>query len=359
VSLLHGFDISAYQTENAPDSLHGDYGLIKTSEGTSWKNDKFPAQWRRAAEAWKVRGGYHYAHPELSTPKVQVQAMGPKGFFGKGNLAMLDLEASDLSMKRTNRWAKDFGLYLRDWFEGVRTVSYLGSGYATNGTGEGLAEFFDDWMYPQYPSAYQIAVGPPGPTADELRAINRSSVDPRRRLLSAPKSTWPATLSPWLPDGLTVGKALPDLWQFTDHWPGGIDASVSNRTLAQLLGEDQKETEEEMTTGTAPEILNEVFTIPTEKGKARVLSLAFDSPEVLTYRLAAHYSSGHGSVLEKEKAVKVGGPASATDDWPRKMWWNMPDAKNIDWVSIELVAGDPTVPNENGKRVHPGFQISS
>jgi hypothetical protein len=141
----------------------------------------------------------------------------------------------------------------------------------------------------------------------------------------------------------------------------GIDRDVFYGTRQDWIDlavrDGQVKTEEEqMATGIAPEVVGHAVTIPVPKGTARACSIAFDSPDVLTYRVAAHSQGGGGEV---QKVLRVGGPVSSTDKWPKKAVWEFPNAKDVDWVSIELVDGDPTKVNANGKTVRPGFNISA
>lgn len=229
--MLHGYDISAYQGTTAPA---GDFVLVKATEGKNYTSSKFKAQYASAKTRGKHRGGYHFARPEESTFKDQaarfLDVVQPK----PGESVWLDLEASKLSQAQTNAWARGWGDYMRDQAPGIRSGSYLGSGYVSNGTGRDLSKHFDLWWYPQYPGTYQIA-NLVGVDLEELRAANRSSLIPERRLIAASTSKWPPAVTPWLPAVNTTGWKKPDLWQFTDNWQG-LDATVTMLTLAQLAG---------------------------------------------------------------------------------------------------------------------------
>jgi hypothetical protein len=288
MTLAHGYDFSAYQGNTVPK---GAFGWVKTTEGTGYRNAKFDKQWASAQANWEVPGVYHYAHPEQSSPMEQIamiaSMVSPKA--GR-NQVMLDLEASKLTQKRTNEWAREFGTRLWERFPGVKTVLYAGSGYAMNGTGKGLANFFDFWCYPQYPNAYQIAPATFGVmTLDEARAINRSSLDPRRYRLSAPTAKWPASMGEmWLPAAAkanTGWKDGPQYWQFTDHHsPNGIDASVSSLTVAQMLGAGIAPLEEmEMYGGPLDPGTYEDASVPHKSLKA--FGIYCSSTEATHYRL--------------------------------------------------------------------------
>ena len=68
MSLLHGFDISAYQSNTAPSA---DFVFVKASEGASYTSSRFAAQWASAKTRAKHRGAYHFARPEASSAASQ------------------------------------------------------------------------------------------------------------------------------------------------------------------------------------------------------------------------------------------------------------------------------------------------
>jgi hypothetical protein len=199
--MLHGFDISGFQGTTAPTA---DFVFVKATEGSSYTNAKFTAQWASAKSHAKVRGAYHFARPEASSGASQADRLLAVAKAVPGEVLILDLEVSKLTQAQTNAWAKAFGDRLRARAPGVTTVVYMGSGYASNGTGRGLNQHFTWWWYPQYPS-------------------------------TARTSTWRTSFSPWLPGGLTCGWSKPHIWQFTDNF-GGLDANISTLTVAQLAG---------------------------------------------------------------------------------------------------------------------------
>jgi hypothetical protein len=370
VTLSHGYDFSAYQGNTVPK---GAFGWVKTSEGDSYRNSKFKAQWASAQANWEAPGVYHYAHPEQSSAVYQVNMVASMVRLTAGkHTVMLDLEASELSQPKTNDWAKRYSDALRTTFPGVPTVLYAGSGYATNGTGKGLADFFDFWCFPRYPSAYRLPAALGAMTLDEARAVNRSNLgaaEDLRILLSAPKSNWPTSMDEMpMPSGARENTGFTDntrlFWQFTDnHTPGKIDASVSSMTAAQILGGGTiPQLEEKEMPGDVPPLhLDERYTYTGAAGAVNVWGIGFDSPEKLTYRIAAHKKAGKGVV---KSDLVVGGPASTSDSWPKKATWSIPDT-DIDWWSMELIKcegptpdWDPTKPDRNGKIVRPFWDAS-
>lgn len=227
---LHGFDISAYQP--AAWTRDCSFLFVKATEGNFYVSSRFTTQWAGAKTHAGVRGAYHFARPEQSSYKDQLNRLLDKAQPVAGEMVMLDLEASKLSQAATNAWARGWGDLLREQVKGVTSVLYMGSAYASNGTGKDLNRHFDFWMYPQYPGAYQVRAGM---DVEELRAANRSEAEPGRRLIAASTTKWPPAVSPWLPSGLTCGWSKPHIWQFTDNW-SGLDASVTALTVADLSG---------------------------------------------------------------------------------------------------------------------------
>ena len=224
--MLKGFDISAYQNNIAPAA---DFVIVKATEGKSYTNSRFSGQWASAKTRTEHRGAYHYARPEQSSAASQAARFLALVKPVPGESVWLDLEESGLNQAQTNAWAKAWGDYIRAHAPGVTSGVYMGSGYASNGTGRDLAEHFSLWWYPQYPTA-------------------------------AKTSTWRTAFSPWLPSGLTCGWKTPHIWQWTSNF-NGMDANISPLTLDQLTG-----------TGELP---------PLEDDMAQVSSLGVDGKQTI------------------------------------------------------------------------------
>jgi hypothetical protein len=236
--MIHGFDISAYQSTAAPAA---DFVIVKATEGKSYTSSKFAAQWASAKTRARHRGAYHFARPEESSAKDQAARFLDTVEPQHGESVWLDLEASKLSQSETNTWARKFGDELRSRSPGVTGGAYFGSGYASNGTGRDLNQHYEFWWYPEYPSSYQLTAGT---DIEELRAANRSARVHGRFPIAAMTSKWPPAVSPWLPSGLTCGWREPHIWQFTDNY-GGLDANVTALTIEQLAGGGQPTPQEE------------------------------------------------------------------------------------------------------------------
>lgn len=190
--MLHGFDVSAFQGTSVP---RADFIFIKATEGSGYASSRFHAQWADAKRKGMLRGAYHFARPERSSAASQADRLLARADAVPGEMLCLDLEASELNQSRTNAWARAFGDRLREKAPDVTTVVYLGSGYASSNTGRDLADHFDFWWYPQYPTSEKT-------------------------------STWRRTFDPWLPSRITTGWERPHIWQWTDDF-NGLDASVS------------------------------------------------------------------------------------------------------------------------------------
>lgn len=363
MSLLHGVDVSAYQGATVPVM---DFVIVKATEGKSYTSSRFAAQWASAKTRARHRGAYHFARPEQSSAADQAARFLAVVKPVPGESVWLDLEASDLSQAKTNAWAAAWGDYIRTHAPGVTSGIYMGSGYATNNTGKGLAAHFDYWWYPQYPSAYQLAPG--SPDREVIRALNRSGSLPVATPIARATTSWPTSVSPWLPSGVAAtGWSKPHIWQFTDNYGPGLDANVTALTLDQLAGDGGQQPEDAMAYAQAggfppPLKVGERHCYTCPKGSLNIWGFAFDSPNRLTYRIAAHSAAGKGKV---EEELVVGGPANGTTDtWPRKATWKTTQT-DVDWFSVELVKAegpaadwDPTKPDSTGRVVMPGWDAS-
>jgi hypothetical protein len=234
--MLRIIDVSAFQPKNWKPPAGTNGVFVKATEGAHWTSDSYTTQMDNARKATQFQGAYHFSRPEESTAKFQVDRfLSVSRPRAKTDIIWNDLEASKLTQKLTNAWAKEFAQRVREKFPENPLGLYMGGGYATNGTGEGLSDFYDLWWYPQYPSVYQLTAE----SEDFWRLMNRSHYTPDRLALSTASSVWPSTFNPWLPGGAkdnTGWEDGPDVWQFTDHHlPDRVDASISPLTVEQIL----------------------------------------------------------------------------------------------------------------------------
>lgn len=288
--MIRGFDVSAYDSATVPSA---DFVFVKATEGATYTSGRFAAQWASAKARARVRGAYHFARPERSGAASQADRFLAVVRPVVGEVLCLDLEASGLSQAATNAWAKAFGDRLRARAPGVATAVYLGSAYASSGTGRGLSAHFDLWWYPQYPS-------------------------------TAPTTTWPASFSPWLPSGITTGWRRPHIWQWTDEYAGSHDADVSTLTVTQLAaGDGSQQREDEMISGRITEGKGDKGSILCPEGRFTTLSVGWDNTLALTdppvlrqapavLRVAMHQPGRKGRT---EAQVTVGAPLGETTGW--------------------------------------------
>ncbi|KAN0087340.1 Glycoside hydrolase superfamily [Elaphomyces granulatus] len=96
---VQGFDISAYQTNvnfGAAYQSGARFVIIKATEGLTYKSPEFNTQYTGATRAHFIRGGYHFARPDVSSGSQQAEyfAKNGGGWSGDGITlpGMLDLE---------------------------------------------------------------------------------------------------------------------------------------------------------------------------------------------------------------------------------------------------------------------------
>lgn len=336
--MLHGFDISAYQSSDVLASVPAvDFVLVKATEGKSYVSSKFDAQYASAGKRARLRGAYHFARPEESSARDQCVRFLDTVQPVPGEIVMLDLEASKLSQSETNAWAREFGDRLRDQAPGVASWLYMSAGYASSGTGRGLAQHFDRWMYPQYPAAYQL--GPASPDVEERRAANRSHLVDSRVPVALTTSKWPSAFSPWLPSGLTCGWKAPHIWQFTDNWRG-LDASISTLTIDQLAGGGGHPQEDTMPYGgQLPAGKGAQINVSFPRGSLSAMGLVVDNSLAIDgvikaepqaeVRYAIHRYTGHWQT----GTVKVGSKDGGKDHSPKTVI-QFDHHDEVDWFSL-------------------------
>jgi hypothetical protein len=315
--MLRGIDISAWQGDVDLAAEAHRYGLdfvgIKATEGASGSDRYFSQNWARAKATGLVRIAYHFARPEASSAQQQAdRLLFAAADAGPGDILCLDLEASELSQAGTNAWARAFGARLRERAPHVTTMVYLGSGYASNNTGRGLADYFDRWWYPQYPSTKST-------------------------------TTWPSALSPWLPSGITTGWARPHIWQWTDHFAGKYDANISNLTIDQLAVGGGRQEETMPFAGQIPAGRGQQVNISFPRGSLKAAgfvcdnSLAVDGvieaepqPEI---RYAFHRYDG----TWQAGTVKVGSADGGKDHSPKQVI-KLTSADKVDYASFTMLS---------------------
>lgn len=304
--MLRGFDVSAYQGNTVPEA---DFVFVKATEGKSYTSSRFAAQWASAKTRAKIRGAYHFARPEASSATSQADRFLSVVKPVAGELLCLDLEASDLNQSETNAWARQFGDRLRAKAPGVTTVLYMGRGYAASNTGRDLADHFDWWWMPQYPS-------------------------------TAKTSTWPATFDPAVPSGLTCGWSKPHIWQWTPNF-NGLDANISTLTLDQLAaGGQATPTEEDMPYGgQIPAGKGAQVNISFPRGSMKAVGFVCDNSLVVDgvieaepqpqVRYAFHRKAGSW-----QTGTAVIGSADGGADHSPKLVVSLTSASDVDYASF-------------------------
>lgn len=311
--MLRGIDISAWQGGVDLATVAKRYGLdfvgIKATEGASSSDRYFSQNWAHAKTAGLTRIAYHFARPEESSANNQAdRLLSSVADAGPGDLLCLDLEASKLSQNATNAWACLFGDRLRQRAPHVRIVVYLGSGYASNGTGRGLADHFDLWWYPQYPSI-------------------------------ASTTSWPSNFTPWLPSVVTTGWAKPHIWQWSDKFAGTFDANISTLTIDQLAGGGGHKEEDMPFAGQIPAGKGQQVNISFPHGSMKAAGFVCDNslelPDVIKtepqpqIRYAFHRAGGSWQT----GTIKVGSKDGGVDHSP-KIVISLTNASDVDYASF-------------------------
>ncbi|MGN6245097.1 MAG: glycoside hydrolase family 25 protein [Motilibacteraceae bacterium] len=210
MTLSRGIDISHHQGAvdwRALKRAHGlTWGACKATEGNTFLDSYFARNWAGLKAAGLTRMAYHFAGPDSKAKDAETEVAWFLSVVKPvtGDVLCLDLEKSPLTQGATNAWAKAFGKELRRRAPECTTVAYVG-GYAANGSGAGLAPYFDYWWYPRYPTG-------------------------------RPVRSWPTSYVPRL-SANTTGWAAPHIWQWAASLQtseGLVDANVSTLTAAQL-----------------------------------------------------------------------------------------------------------------------------
>jgi lysozyme len=155
--MMQGVDVSAFQGTaidwKAVAHAGAAFAFCKCSEGSTYTDPTFIANWDGIKAAGLVRGTYHFARPDLNPPEAEadhfISRFGP---LSAGDLLVLDIEVGqgDLSgwcLRWLARVAGHFGfnplVYTGGWFAAGRlTAPALG-------------------QYPLWNSAYTAVMPPP------------------------------------------------------------------------------------------------------------------------------------------------------------------------------------------------------
>ena len=190
--LTYGQDVSNYQPDHDWEASSAQFGIIKATEGLSFRDSSFARHWKELADKGIVRGAYHYGHPandpiaeaEHFLSVVNSQPAKP------GDLLVLDLETTDgRSVAEVNAWAKKWLAHVKAK-TGVTPIFYSGW-YFADTYGKGLQDYplwvahygkpkgavgtpadWKSWTIHQY-SDSPVDQNVANLTPDELRALGR------------------------------------------------------------------------------------------------------------------------------------------------------------------------------------------
>jgi len=95
--MIHGIDVSAYQSETY--STAGlDFVIVKATEGLSYTNPRLAAQVKRARDAGLIVGFYHYPHM-ANDPVAEANYFLQKAPIQAGDVIVFDWEGYDAANK--------------------------------------------------------------------------------------------------------------------------------------------------------------------------------------------------------------------------------------------------------------------
>ncbi|WP_328473076.1 GH25 family lysozyme [Streptomyces sp. NBC_00448] len=181
-----GIDVSHYQGSINWSSVKAagiQFAYIKATEGTTYTDPNFSANYLNAYNAKVIRGAYHFAHPDLSSGAAQATYFATHGgAWSADNLTlpgMLDLEGGcyGLSAASMQSWILDFyntykAKTSRDvviytsasWWNsctggwtGMSARSPLNVAYWTTGSSPTIPSGFPFWTFWQYSDSGSIS----------------------------------------------------------------------------------------------------------------------------------------------------------------------------------------------------------
>ncbi|MFC4530678.1 glycoside hydrolase family 25 protein [Sphaerisporangium dianthi] len=157
----YGQDVSSYESDHDWNASPAQFGIIKATEGLTFRDSSFARHWQELAKKGIVRGAYHYGHPgddpiaEADHFLSVVNAQPGK----RGDLLVLDLETADgQSVEHVNTWAKTWLAHVKAK-TGITPLFYSGWNFADT-YGHGLQ------AYPLWVAYYGRAQGDVTPPAD-------------------------------------------------------------------------------------------------------------------------------------------------------------------------------------------------
>ncbi|MGI5291380.1 glycoside hydrolase family 25 protein [Nonomuraea polychroma] len=159
--LAFGLDVSNHEPLYDWAASSAQFGIIKATEGTTFRDRSFARHWEELDKKQIVRGAYHYGHPS-NDPIAEAEhflSVVNSQPAKHGDLLVLDLETTDgRSVAEVNAWAKAWLSHVKAK-TGVTPMFYSGWNFADT-YGKGLAE------YPLWVAHYSKPKGQLAPPAD-------------------------------------------------------------------------------------------------------------------------------------------------------------------------------------------------
>lgn len=301
--MMEGIDVSGHQTGSVTKTTPGiSFAIVKLTQNNGPSNDNAALQIEYARQRGLALGFYHFPEYDKSwKSNADAFLREVEKYLHDGDNVCFDHEAEKPYYVPDPAEASDWG---NSWLEyvGPRLDRvpwvYSNRAWATDGHCNGMR------AYPWWGAA-------PGLTKGTLRVYG-----PFARIVAHQYS-----------------------------WSGGLDRDVFYGTRQDWVdlagGRPAAQEGKELIGAQVPTVKNVRDTIPVEPGSIKTVEVAYDASwNKIKVRIAPHRRSGHGySPVE----LTVGGVASDKDNWPAAQWLNLPAGNDVDWVSVELVDGDPTM----------------
>lgn len=159
--LTYGQDVSNYQPDHDWAASPAQFGIIKATEGLTFRDASFARHWKELDKKGIVRGAYHYGHPANDPIKEAEHFLSVVNSLPRkpGDLLVLDLETTDgKSVEEVNAWAKAWLAHVKAK-TGATPIFYSGW-YFADTYGKGLS------AYPLWVAHYGKPKGTVTPPAD-------------------------------------------------------------------------------------------------------------------------------------------------------------------------------------------------
>lgn len=174
----------------------------KCTEGVNFFDPHYATNHSRTRSYGVPFWAYPFARPERSTADDAADYFLGRAHLQRGDRILMDAEASGLGQAATNAWLKRFATRCLDRAPINGRDIYLSGGYCGNGTGHGLAAYYEWLWYPRY------------------------------RVTGWASSWNPGFSASWQDN--TGFRPAPDVWQCADR--PGFDRDVSWHPIDELTG---------------------------------------------------------------------------------------------------------------------------